>query len=166
VKNQNSQLLTSFEIGYNLTLMSLVIIVFNFTGDIVEISKLILSLILFMRIIPMDLPPAITIYSNKFANILIQSTLVVLTYLNKDKFVYNGNGIEFSIFCFIYFNVMRIFGILYIGKDPIWIGGKAIGRFSKSKGRKNTKVDAKWMLIYYLLLGIIVLMYANRRWIF
>jgi hypothetical protein len=165
VKNQNSQLLTSFEIGYNLTLILLVIIVFNFSGDIVETSKLILSIIFFMRIFPIDLPAFITIYSNKFANLLIQSTLVIIIYLNKDKFIYNGNGIEFSIFCFIYFNIMRVFGLVYIGKDPIWLGGKSIGRLSKSKGRKNTRVDANWMLIYYILIGIIVLLYANRRWI-
>jgi len=157
--------LTTFEIAFNAGLILSFLAVF-YTGNDSANGILTISLISFF--LPGDLSPKYTIYSKKIENFLIQGTIVFLIYINQDKFFSNsGFAATEIIFPFCYFNLMRFFGELYIGKDPIWLPRTAsVGYYSESKKRKTKKTDVHWTTIYYIGFIIIAIFYVNRKWFF
>jgi hypothetical protein len=160
--------LTYFEMTFNLLLVILFTIVYytDTNNGINNYAKELLTLMYLSFALPMNFAPYLTIYSRKIGNFIIQGIILYLMYINKEKFMVTNISIYIPIVCFTYFNLMRFIGQLYIGKDPIWIGGKSIGMYSDSKQRKNTKADANWAVIYFIVAFVLCFIYANKRLIF
>lgn len=168
LKDRSEFGLTYFEVTYNLLLVILFALVYyTDTNDgISNYAKEILTFMYLSFALPMNFPPHITIYSRKIGNFIIQGIVLYLMYINENKFRVTNISIYIPIICFAYFNLMRFLGQLYIGKDPIWLGGKSIGMYSESKLRKNTKADANWTIVYFIVAFILCFIYANKRLIF
>ncbi len=161
--------LTTFELLTNVLLTLCLVFILNFQNRSVyfKSSAIILTLFYLRYGLPFDFMSNITIYSNKIENIVWHSIILLMMYINRNKFNNDLLSVFSQTMLFIYFNIMRFLGELYIGKDPIWTGKNyRFQYYSESKKRLTTKKDFSWTLLYFCVGITISLLLANRKVLF